>query len=138
MPNMPIVRHSTSTPGEQRLTDQAERDLRPSKVQQNVSGRLTSEERTRDRYTIRGYVSTATKACLNMITVLRDALLGRRAAVVLRWLLDAARIGDLAVDNEGSSSTAYRYLHEAIDVPAAAAPTCRERCSRPAPPGRPV
>jgi hypothetical protein len=62
----------------------------------------------------------------------------RQAVLVLRWLLDASRIGDLVVDNEGSSSTAYRYLHEAIDVPAAAAPTCRERCSRPAPPGRPA
>jgi transposase len=58
-------------------SNQAERDLRPSKVQQNVSGRLTSEERTRDRYTIRGYVSTAAKHGLNMISVLRDALLGR-------------------------------------------------------------
>ena len=58
-------------------SNQAERDLRPSKVQQNISGRLTSEERTRDRYTIRGYVSTAAKHGLNMITVLRDALLGR-------------------------------------------------------------
>jgi hypothetical protein len=58
-------------------SNQAERDLRPSKVQQNISGRLTSENRTRDRYKIRGYASTATKHDLNMITVLRDALLGR-------------------------------------------------------------
>src|SRR4051812_48831090 len=34
-------------------------------------------ESTRDRYTIRGYVSTAAKHGLNTITVLRDALLGR-------------------------------------------------------------
>ncbi|MGH3755986.1 MAG: IS66 family transposase [Pseudonocardiaceae bacterium] len=54
----------------------AERDLRPSKVQQNTSGRLTSEERTRDRYTIRGYVSTAIKHRLDALTVLRDALTG--------------------------------------------------------------
>ncbi|MGH3567479.1 MAG: IS66 family transposase [Pseudonocardia sp.] len=54
----------------------AERDLRPSKVQQNTSGRLTSEDRTRDRYTIRGYVSTAIKHGLDAITVLRDALTG--------------------------------------------------------------
>jgi transposase len=40
-------------------SNQAERDLQPSKVQLNTSGRLTSEQRTRDRYTIRGYVSTA-------------------------------------------------------------------------------
>jgi transposase len=58
-------------------SNQAERDLRPSKVQQNISGRLTSETRTRDRYKIRGYASTAAKHGLNMVTVLRDALLGR-------------------------------------------------------------
>ena len=58
-------------------SNQAERDLRPSKVQQNTSGRLTSEDRTRDRYTIRGYVSTAIKHGLDAITVLRDALTGR-------------------------------------------------------------
>jgi transposase len=58
-------------------SNQAERDLRPSKVQQNISGRLTSENRTRDRYKIRGYASTAAKHGLNMVTVLRDALLGR-------------------------------------------------------------
>ncbi len=58
-------------------SNQAERDLRPSKVQQNVSGRLTSENRTRDRYTIRGVLSTAAKHGLNMITVLGDALRGR-------------------------------------------------------------
>jgi transposase len=58
-------------------SNQAERDLRPSKVQQNISGRLTSENRTRDRYKIRGYASTAAKHGLNMMTVLRDALLDR-------------------------------------------------------------
>ena len=58
-------------------SNQAERDLRPSKCQQNVSGRLTSEERTRDRYTIRGFVSTAIKHGLNPMTALRDTLLGR-------------------------------------------------------------
>jgi transposase len=58
-------------------SNQAERDLRPSKCQQNVSGRLTSEDRTRDRYTIRGYLSTAVKHGRNALTVLRDALLGR-------------------------------------------------------------
>ena len=58
-------------------SNQAERDLRPSKCQQNTSGRLTSEARTQDRYTIRGYVSTAIKHGHNALTVLRDALLGR-------------------------------------------------------------
>ena len=58
-------------------SNQAERDLRPSKCQQNVSGRLTSEDRTRDRYTIRGYISTATKHGHNALAVLRDAMMGR-------------------------------------------------------------
>jgi hypothetical protein len=46
----------------------------------------------------------------------------RQAVLVLRWFLDATRIAQLAVDNAISSSTAYRYLHEGIDVLAATAP----------------
>jgi Transposase IS66 family len=42
-------------------SNQAERDLRPSKTQQKISGRLCSEKTTRDRYAIRGYASTAVK-----------------------------------------------------------------------------
>ncbi|PZS18489.1 MAG: IS66 family transposase [Pseudonocardiales bacterium] len=58
-------------------SNQAERDLRPSKIQQKISGRLTSEARTQDRYTILGYLSTAAKHGLDKITVLRDALTGK-------------------------------------------------------------
>jgi hypothetical protein len=58
-------------------SNQAERDLRPSKIQQKISGRLTSIKRTEDRYTILGYVSTAAKHGLDKITVLRDALTGQ-------------------------------------------------------------
>jgi transposase len=58
-------------------SNQAERDLRPSKIQQKISGRLTSIARTQDRYTILGYVSTAAKHGLDKITALRDALTGR-------------------------------------------------------------
>jgi len=58
-------------------SNQAERDLRPSKIQQKISGRLTSEKRTQDRYTILGYVSTAAKHGIDKITALRDALTGR-------------------------------------------------------------
>jgi hypothetical protein len=58
-------------------SNQAERDLRPSKLQQNISGRLTSEKRTQDRYTIRGYVSTAIKHGHKAIDVLRDAIIGK-------------------------------------------------------------
>jgi transposase len=58
-------------------SNQAERDLRPSKIQQKISGRLTSVDRTHDRYTILGYLSTAAKHGLDKITVLRDAMTGQ-------------------------------------------------------------
>jgi hypothetical protein len=58
-------------------SNQAERDLRPSKTQQKISGRLTSEQRTKDRYRIRGYLSTAAKHGHNTMEALRDAILGR-------------------------------------------------------------
>jgi hypothetical protein len=43
--------------------------------------------------------------------------------LVLRWFLDGTRVAQLAADNQLSSSSTYRYLHEAIDVLAAAAPS---------------
>jgi transposase len=58
-------------------SNQAERDLRPAKIQQKISGRLTSEQRTTDRYKILGYVSSAAKNGLDKMAVLRDAILGR-------------------------------------------------------------
>jgi hypothetical protein len=58
-------------------SNQAERDLRPAKIQQNTSGRLTSETRTENRWRIRGYVSTAIKHGQHALDVLRDALCGR-------------------------------------------------------------
>jgi hypothetical protein len=57
-------------------SNQAERDLRPAKIQQNISGRLTSEERTGDRYLVRGVVSTAVKHGRNAMEFLRDAFTG--------------------------------------------------------------
>jgi transposase len=58
-------------------SNQAERDLRPAKIQQKISGRLTSEKRTEDRYRIRGYLSTAAKHGRNVMDALREAILGR-------------------------------------------------------------
>jgi transposase len=55
-------------------SNQAERDLRPAKTQQKISGRLTSEQRTTDRYRIRGYLSTAAKHGCNTMDALRDAM----------------------------------------------------------------
>jgi transposase len=57
-------------------SNQAERDLRPSKTQQKISGRLRSEKTTRDRYAIRGYASTARKHGIAVFTAIRDALAG--------------------------------------------------------------
>jgi transposase len=54
----------------------AERDLRPWKTVQKISGRLQSSTAARHRLTIRGYISTAIKHGLDAMTVLRDAILG--------------------------------------------------------------
>jgi hypothetical protein len=57
-------------------SNQAERDLRPSKTQQKISGRLRPETATRNRYAIRGYLDTARKHGLAVMDVIRDALTG--------------------------------------------------------------
>jgi hypothetical protein len=49
-----------------------------------------------------------------------------QAVLILRWFLDATRVHQLAADNLISVKTAYRYLHEGIDVLAARAPDLRE------------
>jgi hypothetical protein len=56
----------------------------------------------------------------------------RQAVLVLRWFLDGTRLAQLAVDNR------YRYLHQGIDVLAAAAPGSAARCRPPAPPDIPM
>jgi transposase len=65
--------HDTRIPP---TNNQAERDLRPHKTQQKISGRLTSEPTTRDRLAIRSYLSTAAKHGRNALTTLRQAILG--------------------------------------------------------------
>ena len=69
-----IIAHSSETRSRSRI--KAERDLRPSKTQQKISGRLRSEKTTRDRYAIRGYASTAAKHGIAVFTAIRDALAG--------------------------------------------------------------
>lgn len=49
----------------------------------------------------------------------------RQAVLILRWFLDGTRLAQLATDNQIAGSTAYRYLHEGIDVLAATAPRLR-------------
>jgi hypothetical protein len=57
-------------------SNQAERDLRPAKTQQKISGRLWSEEATRHGYTIRSYLSNAAKHGVCALTAVPDALDG--------------------------------------------------------------
>jgi len=57
-------------------SNQAERDLRPAKTQQKISGRLRSETASRNRYAVRGYLDTARKHGADVITAIRDALAG--------------------------------------------------------------
>jgi hypothetical protein len=45
-----------------------------------------------------------------------------QAVMVLRWFLDGTRVKQLAKDNKIGKSTAYDYLHEAVDALAARAP----------------
>lgn len=54
----------------------SERDLRPTKTQQKISGRLTSEDVTQDRLDIRSYIDTARKQGVNVMTAIRRALTG--------------------------------------------------------------
>jgi transposase len=54
----------------------SERDLRPTKTQQKISGRLTSEDVTQDRLDIRSYIDTARKHGINVMTALRRAVTG--------------------------------------------------------------
>jgi transposase len=57
--------------------NQAERDVRPAKTQQKISGRLRSETTTKHRYAIRGYISTAAKHGADILAAIHNALLGR-------------------------------------------------------------
>lgn len=54
----------------------SERDLRPEKTQQKISGRLTSEDATQARLDLRGYISTARKHGIAIMDALRDAVIG--------------------------------------------------------------
>ena len=50
---------------------------------------------------------------------------------MIRWYLDGTRLAQLAIDNSIGSSTAYRYLHEGIDVLACCARASVKRSPRP-------
>jgi transposase len=57
-------------------SNQAERDLRPAKTQQKISGRLRSQQATRHRYAIRGYIDTTRKHGISVLSAIHDALAG--------------------------------------------------------------
>jgi transposase len=54
----------------------SERDLRPAKTQQKISGRPTSEDVTQNRLDIRSYIDTIRKHKADVITGIRNALTG--------------------------------------------------------------
>ena len=57
-------------------SNQAERDLRPAKTQQKISGRPRSEQATSDRYPVRGYISTPAKHGAHVLAAIHDAFAG--------------------------------------------------------------
>lgn len=54
----------------------------------------------------------------------------KQAIMILRWFLDGTRVKQLARDNGIGKSTAYRLLHEGIDVLAAEAPGLKTALAR--------
>jgi transposase len=54
----------------------SERGVRPLKIQQKISGRLTSDDVTQDRLDIRSYIDTARKHGLGAYEVLHQLMLG--------------------------------------------------------------
>ena len=71
----PAARRPATTPG-RAANNISERDLRPTKTQQKISGRLTSQDTTKDRLAIRSYIDTARKQGINVMTALRQAITG--------------------------------------------------------------
>ena len=55
----------------------SERGVRPLKTQQKISGRLASDDTTRDRLDIRSYIDTARKHSKNAMDVLHQLMTGR-------------------------------------------------------------
>ncbi|MEV4250031.1 transposase family protein [Streptosporangium canum] len=49
-----------------------------------------------------------------------------QAVLILRWFCDGTRIRQLAADHDIGATTAYRYLHEGIDVLATHAPNLHQ------------
>jgi transposase len=67
-------------------SNDAERGLRPSKIQQKISGRLTSLARTIDRNRILGYLTTAAQHGLDQFATLLDTFRGHV------WMPDATAV----------------------------------------------
>lgn len=58
-------------------SNQAERDVRPAKLAQKISGRFTSITNTKNRYVIKGYTSTANKHGISAFAALQRVIAGR-------------------------------------------------------------
>ena len=96
-------------------SNDAERGLRPSKIQQKISGRLTSVARTEDRHRILGYLTTAAKHGLDRFAMLLDMFYGRI------WIPDAAtrHLTDHHTLTGSRRHPPTRSLHAAIELAAA-------------------
>ena len=63
-----------------RLNNISEREVRPNKTQQKISGRVTSEDTTQDRLDIRSNIDTARKHGQHVLTVIRMLMAGNPRA----------------------------------------------------------
>jgi hypothetical protein len=79
------------------------------------------------RATVQHIAALLLRRRLSIGTRLGRRVLGvfAQAVLICRFLLDATRVAHLARDNAIGVSTAYRYVHEALDVLAAQAPGLR-------------
>ena len=62
-----IIAHSSETRSRSRII-RPSATCGPSKTQQKISGRLTSDDTTQDRYDIRSYIDTARKHGTDVLT----------------------------------------------------------------------
>ena len=69
-----IIAHSSETRSRSRII--SESGLRPTKTQQKISGRLTSDDTTQDRLDVRSYIDTARKHGCDVLDVLHRLFTG--------------------------------------------------------------
>ena len=71
-----VLRFTTDT-GVWPTNNISESELRPTKTQQKISGRLTSDDTTQDRLDVRSYIDTARKHGCDVLDVLHRLFTGQ-------------------------------------------------------------